>query len=97
MAQVTITKITVDWSKVVIDPPIDGSKELLINHEINVARVRLLDDPLTADMVKIYMVDGEVLELHYSVGVEVDNGVDPPVVATSNQHLIDLIENLFTT
>ena len=96
MAQVTITKITQDWTKVILNPSIDGSKELLINHEINVARVRLIDNPETLDVVKIYMVDGEVLELHFSVGVEVDNGVDPPVVATSNQNLIDLIENLFT-
>jgi len=92
MAQVTITKITQDWTKVILSPSIDGSKELLINHEINVARVRLLDEPAVADIVKVYMVDGEVLELHYSVGVSVDG-----TTATSNQHLIDLIETLFTS
>ena len=38
------------------------------------------------------MVDDEVLELHFSIGVIV-NGVQ----ATSNSHLFDLIETLFTT
>ena len=89
---VTIDKITHDFSRVVLDPPIDGSKKILINHEINVTRVRLIDDPESLDWVKVYMVDDEVLELHFSIGVIV-NGVQ----ATSNSHLFDLIESLFTT
>ncbi len=38
------------------------------------------------------MVDDEVLELHFSIGVIV-NGV----TATSNSHLFDLIETLFSS
>lgn len=89
---VDITKINNDWTRVLLSPSIDGSKEILINHRINVARVRLVDDPTTLDIVKVYMVDGETIELHFSVGVTVDG-----VAATSNQDLIDKIETLFTS
>jgi hypothetical protein len=92
MAQITITKVKKDWVNVVINPSINQTKQLLINHEINVARVRLLDAPETADIIKVYMVDKDVLELHYLAGVDVSG-----TLATSNQHLFDLLTDLFTS
>ena len=92
MANIEITKVKKDWVRVVINPSINQTKELLINHEINVARVRLVDDPPIGDILKIYMVDKAVLELHFSQGVKVGN-----ITATSNQHLMDLITDLFTS
>jgi len=89
---VVINKISPEWAKVELNPAIDGSKELLINFKMNVTRVSLLDEPSMLDMVKVYMVDGEVLELHFSSDVTVDG-----TTATDNQHLIDLIETLFTS
>ncbi len=89
---VTITKLDNSWSKVELSTPIDGSKELIINHNINIVSIKLVDIPSKADMVEINMVDGEMLELHFSVGVVIDG-----VAATDNQHLMSLIANLFTS
>lgn len=89
---VTITKITKDWSRIILNPAINDIQDMLLNHEQTVVRVVLINDPEALGMVKIYLSDGNVLELHFSVGVIV-NGT----TATSNSHLIDLIEDLFIT
>lgn len=89
---ITITKVKKDWVKVELNPSIQGSKRLFINHEINVARVTLKDDPAINDIIKIFMVDRDVLELHYSQNVTVGG-----TLATDNAHLMDLIEDLFTS
>ena len=89
---VQITKLNNQWTKVLLNPSIDGSKEILINHNVNVSRVRLVDDPETLDLVKIYLTEGETIELHYSAQVKI-NGV----LASDNQDLINKIEQLFTS
>ena len=66
-------------------PPMEGDKGQLINHD-NVVRVRLLDIPSELDIVKIHLADGDVIELHFAVGVTVDGQT-----ATSNAHLVTLL------
>jgi len=89
---IQIDKVKKDWVEVVCTPAIEGTKRILINHEINVARVTLKDDPAIADIIKVYMVDKDVLELHYSMGVTVGS-----TTATDNDHLFDLLVTLFTS
>lgn len=99
---VAITRIDATFSKVLLEPSIDGSKRLTINDKVNITRIRMIDNPDTADMVKIYMVDGEVLELHYQVHYPehlADGSIDWGVTvggvkATSNEELHDLLDDL---
>lgn len=73
------------WASINIDPAIDGT-QYMTAYLPNTGIKLIAAKPEYGNMVRIYFNDNEKINLHYGVGVTIND-----VICTSNQMIIDEI------
>lgn len=73
--------------KIVMSEPYEGVKQMRL--PISICLIELIEDKELGDLIKIRTSTGEVLHLHYGVGVSINSEI-----CSSNQMILDKIDLL---